>query len=74
MEIIQNPRKPKPWAERLEELEVGESFYVEVSAAQTVSSTVSRIKQFRPELNWTVVKNRDTKSGEMTHATVTRTA
>lgn len=74
MEIIQTPRKPKPWAERLEELEVGEQFYVEVIAAQTVSSTASRIKQLHPERNWTVVKNRDPKSGEMTHATVTRTA
>ena len=74
MEIIQKPQKHKPWTERLEEMEIDDRFYVEVTAAQTVSSTASRLKIYYPDRNWTVVKNRDQKSGEFTHATVTRTA
>lgn len=71
MEIIQKPQKPKPWTERLVEMSPTDKFYVEASVAQTISSAASRMKMKYPERNWTVVTSRDTKSGELTHATVT---
>lgn len=74
MEIIKQPKKTKTWPDRLRDLEVNENFYVEVTAAQTLSTCISRLKIETPGRDWTVIKHRDPKSGEHTHASVTRIA
>lgn len=77
MEIIKAPsRQSMTWRQRLMSMEVGDHFHVEVAAAGSVSSRISDLKAINPDKgwNWSVSKIRDPKSGDHTHATVTRTA
>lgn len=70
MEIITTERRTT-WKERLMAMEVGEILNFDIGAFNTVSPTISVIKQTNPDLNWTVKRVRG-ENGKVSHGTVTR--